>query len=102
MKGEPLLPERQNQTYEEFYESTANNEILDQKTTIMIQLAASFALGCYPWMEHFFGVAKEIGLTDNEIGAVQAIAMGVSAGRIRAQFRQVREKTNYDWRKIMA
>jgi hypothetical protein len=47
-------------------------------------------------MEHFFGVAKEIGLTDNEIGSVQAIAMGVSAGRIRAQFRQVREKTDYD------
>jgi len=48
MKGEPLLPERQKQTYEEFYESTAKNEIFDQKTTIMIQLAASFALGCYP------------------------------------------------------
>ncbi|MGD8701301.1 MAG: hypothetical protein PVG51_11530 [Desulfosarcina sp.] len=47
-------------------------------------------------MEHFFGVAKEMGLTDEEIGAVQAIAMGVSAGRVRAQFRQVREKMGYD------
>ena len=47
-------------------------------------------------MEHLFGVAKENGLTDDEIGAVQAIAMGVSAGRIRAQFRQVREKIGYE------
>lgn len=47
-------------------------------------------------MEHFFGVAKENGLTDDEIGAVQAIAMGVSAGRIRAQFRQVRDKIGYE------
>jgi hypothetical protein len=47
-------------------------------------------------MEHFFGVAKENGLSDDEIGAVQAIAMGVSAGRIRAQFRQVREAIGYD------
>ena len=47
-------------------------------------------------MEHFFGVAKETGLTDDEIGAVQSIAMRVSAGRIRAQFRQVREKIDYD------
>jgi hypothetical protein len=47
-------------------------------------------------MEHFFGVAKEAGLTDDEIGIVQSIAMGVSAGRIRAQFRQVREKIGYD------
>jgi hypothetical protein len=47
-------------------------------------------------MEHFFGVAKENGLTDDEIGAVQSIAMGVSAGRIRAQFRQVRENLGYE------
>jgi hypothetical protein len=38
-------------------------------------------------MAHFFGVAKENGLTDNEIGAVQSIAMAVSVGRIQAQFR---------------
>ena len=47
-------------------------------------------------MEYFFGVAKENGLTDKEIGAVQSIAMGVSAGRIRAQFRQVREAMGYE------
>jgi len=47
-------------------------------------------------MEHFFGVAKEKGLTDDEIGAVQSIVMGVSAGRIRAQFRQMRENIDYD------
>ena len=47
-------------------------------------------------MEHFFGVARENGLSEDEIGAVQAIAMGVSAGRIRAQFRQVRENMGYE------
>ena len=48
LKGGSLLPERQKQTYEEFYESTDKNEILGQKTTVMIQLAASFVIGCYP------------------------------------------------------
>ena len=47
-------------------------------------------------MEHFLGVAKEKGLSDDEIGAVQSIVMGVSAGRIRAQFREVREKIGDD------
>jgi len=37
-------------------------------------------------MVHFLGVAREKGLSDDEIGAVQSIVMGVSAGRIRAQF----------------
>jgi hypothetical protein len=41
-------------------------------------------------MEHYFGVAKEQGITNDEIGAVQSIAMAVSSGRIRAQFREAR------------
>jgi len=47
-------------------------------------------------MERTFGVAKESGLTDEEIGAVQSIAMGISAGRIRAQFKKVRENLGQD------
>ena len=47
-KGDSVLPQRQNQKYEEFFESTANNGILETKTTIMIQLAAAFSFGCYP------------------------------------------------------
>lgn len=43
-------------------------------------------------MEHYFGVAKEQGIKDDEIGVVQSIVMAVSAGRVRAQFREVREK----------
>jgi hypothetical protein len=39
-------------------------------------------------MEHYFGVAKEEGLTDEEIGAVQSIVMAVSAGRVGAQFQE--------------
>jgi hypothetical protein len=41
-------------------------------------------------MEHYFGVAREIGLTNQEIGAVKAIVMAVSAGRVNAQFREAR------------
>ncbi len=41
-------------------------------------------------MEYYLGVAKEEGLTDEEIGAVQSIVMAVSAGKVRAQFREVR------------
>jgi hypothetical protein len=41
-------------------------------------------------MESYFGVAKEDGISNEELGAVQAIVMAVSAGRIRAQFREAR------------
>ncbi len=41
-------------------------------------------------MEHYFGVAKDEGLTDEETGAVQSVVMAVSAGRVRAQFQDAR------------
>lgn len=44
-------------------------------------------------MQHYFGVAKEEGLSDEEIGTIQAIVMGVSAGKVRAQFREARIKS---------
>jgi hypothetical protein len=33
-----------------------------------------------------------MGITEEEIGAVQAIVMAVSGGRVRAQFREVRRR----------
>jgi len=44
-------------------------------------------------MEYYLGVAEEEGLTKDEIGALQSIVMAVSAGRVRAQFREVRVRS---------
>ena len=41
-------------------------------------------------MEEYFGVAKDMGVTAEEIEAVQSVVMAVSGGRIRAQFRDAR------------
>ncbi|MFH2093763.1 MAG: hypothetical protein ABIJ31_15490 [Pseudomonadota bacterium] len=38
-------------------------------------------------MQHCLSEAKENGISDEEIGAAQAIVMAVSAGRINAQFK---------------
>ena len=43
-------------------------------------------------MEHYLGVARKKGVTDEEIGAAQAVVMAVQAGRIRAQFAEVRQR----------
>jgi len=43
-------------------------------------------------MEHYLGVARKKGISDEEIGAVQSIVMAVEAGRVRAQFREVRDR----------
>jgi hypothetical protein len=43
-----MLPEKQNKAFAEFYETTAKNDILNPKTTVLIQMAAAMAIGCYP------------------------------------------------------
>jgi len=43
-------------------------------------------------MSHYFGVAKDQGLSDNEIDAVKAIVMSVAAGKVRAQFADARRR----------
>lgn len=43
-------------------------------------------------MEEYFGVAEEEGITRDELGAVQAVVMAVSAGRVGAQARAVRRR----------
>jgi hypothetical protein len=42
-------------------------------------------------MQQYLGVAREKGLGDEEIGAVLSIVMAVSAGRVRAQFKDACE-----------
>ena len=44
-------------------------------------------------MQHYLGVAKKKGITDEEIGAAQAVVMAVQAGRIKAQLREARERS---------
>jgi hypothetical protein len=43
-------------------------------------------------MEEYFGVAKEIGITEDEIDAVKSIVMAVSGGKVRAQFSDDRRR----------
>ena len=43
-----MLPESQRKHFEAFYESTVQSDLLDAKTTVIAQLATSFAIGCYP------------------------------------------------------
>jgi hypothetical protein len=43
-----MLPQEQQQTYTDFYESARKNDILNPKTTLLIHLASAMAVGCYP------------------------------------------------------
>ncbi|MDD5285300.1 MAG: carboxymuconolactone decarboxylase family protein [Desulfuromonadaceae bacterium] len=87
-----MLPEPQLKAFGNFYDSARHNEILESKTTLLLHLAASMAIGCIPCMEYYLPQAEKEGITAAEIGAVQAVVMTVAAGRVNAQLRQVEKK----------
>ncbi len=43
-----MLPKTQAKAYDAFYDSARHNGILEEKTTLLIHLAAAMALGCVP------------------------------------------------------
>jgi hypothetical protein len=43
-----MLSEKQHKAFGEFYKSARYNRMLDAKTTVMIHLASSLSVGCYP------------------------------------------------------
>jgi alkylhydroperoxidase/carboxymuconolactone decarboxylase family protein YurZ len=43
-----MLSEEQNQAFQSFATGARENDILDPKTTRLIYLAVSMAIGCYP------------------------------------------------------
>ena len=39
---------RQSEAWEAFYDSARHNDVLDERTTIMLHLASAMSMGCYP------------------------------------------------------
>ncbi len=87
-----MLPKQQQDSFGTFYDSARKNTILEPKTTLLLHLGAAMALGCIPCMEYYLGQAEKEGITDEEIGAVQAVVMAVSAGRVNAQLREAEQR----------
>jgi hypothetical protein len=46
--GGTMLNEKQQQAFNNFYNSARNNTVLEPKTTVLVHLAAAMASGCYP------------------------------------------------------
>ena len=80
---------KQKTAFDEFYKLARYNGVLDEKTSFMVHLGAAMATGCYPCMRYYLEQVDQVGLSDDEISAVEAIVMAVSAGKVREQFNEV-------------
>lgn len=83
-----MLP-NQKEAYNKFYESARFNNVLTDKTSLLIHMAAAMSVACIPCMEYYMTQAEKYGVTTDEISAVESIVMAVSAGRVKMQFREI-------------
>lgn len=86
-----MLTKRQQELYNSFYDSTHNNEYLDQKTEILVGLYAAMAMNCAPCVRYYLQQAKQAGVSEGEISEVLAKVMAVAAGQKRLQMEEVLE-----------
>ncbi|MGD8869066.1 MAG: hypothetical protein PVI01_15660 [Gemmatimonadales bacterium] len=43
-----MLSEESEEVWEAFYGSARHNEVLDERTTVLLHLASAMAVACYP------------------------------------------------------
>jgi len=91
-----MLTKRQQELYNSFYESTHNNEYLDQKTEVLVGLSAAMALNCSPCVRYYLEQAKQSGISKGEISEVLAKVMAVAAGQKRLQMQELLEGYDID------
>lgn len=84
-----MLTEQQQQLYDAFYESTHNNEFLEQKTELLVGLSAAIAMNCAPCTHYYLQQARFADISRGEIAEVLAKVMAVAAGQKRLQMQAV-------------
>ncbi|MCP3927800.1 MAG: carboxymuconolactone decarboxylase family protein [Bacteroidetes bacterium] len=84
-----MIPKKLQNSFIDFHQKIIDNGVLDTKMTFMIEISAAMAVGCYPCMEKLTNMAKDKGVSEEELGTIQAIVMAVSAGRVFNQYKEV-------------
>lgn len=91
-----MLSKHHRELYDAFYESTHNNEFLDEKTEVLVGLAAAMGMNCEPCTQYYLHQAKKSGVKKGEVSEVLAKVMAVAAGQKRLQAQQVLEQYKID------
>ena len=87
-----MISPKQNEAFEKFLATVKDNGVLDEETTILAFLTAALAIRCRHCAERFIDYAKNLGISDDKMGAVAAVAMCVRAGSARALAFDLAEK----------
>ena len=81
-----MLNTKHADSWSSFYASTNKGAVLDERTMVLIGLAAAIAVDCEPCAEAYLAKCSGHGISDAEIADVLAKVMAVSAGKRKIGF----------------
>ncbi len=81
-----MLNAPHSEIWSSFYASTSKGAVLDERTMVLIGLAAAIALDCDPCAEAYLKKCREVGISGAETADVLAKVMAVSAGKKKIKF----------------
>ncbi|MDY0039155.1 MAG: carboxymuconolactone decarboxylase family protein [Desulforhabdus sp.] len=84
-----MMPKNLKKSFKQFHDAMIENGVIDPKTTFMIEMGAAMAVGCYPCMEILTAMAGGKGVSEEELGVIEAVVMAVCAGKVFNQYREV-------------
>ncbi len=84
-----MLTKKHQEQYDSFYESTHNNEFLNERTEVLVGLSAAIAMNCAPCTAYYLKQAKIAEISKGEISEVIAKVMAVAAGQKRLQVQEL-------------
>ena len=87
-----MLNSRHANPWSSFYASTNKGAALDERTMVLIGLAASIAVDCEPCAEAYLAKCREHAISDAEVADVLAKVMAVSAGKRKIKMSRTVER----------
>lgn len=84
-----MLTDKQQGLYDAFYDSTHDNEFLDERTEILLGLASAMAMNCSPCAAYYLKQAKQSAIPKGYLSETIAKVMAVAAGQKRLQAEDV-------------
>lgn len=84
-----MLTTKHQNFYDQFYESTHDNEYLDDMTKSLVGLCAALTMNCAPCTSYYLQRAKKSGINKEIVAEVLAKVIAVAAGQKRLQLVEV-------------
>ena len=91
-----MLTARQLRLFEEFRDSTHENEHLNASEAILVGLPAAMAMNCRSCIHYYLKMAKEAGISQGKVSEIIAKVMVVSANQKRLQVENIARSYDFD------